>query len=50
MSPHLAHDTDGTIAEARRLFRQVGRRNLMIKVPGNTGRYSGRSPAHQRRD
>jgi transaldolase / glucose-6-phosphate isomerase len=33
-SPHLAHDTAGTIAEARRLFRTVGRDNVMIKVPG----------------
>lgn len=34
VSPHLARDTDGTIAEARRLWRSVGRANLMIKVPG----------------
>jgi transaldolase len=34
VSPHLAHDTAGTIAEARRLFTAVGRPNLMIKVPG----------------
>ncbi len=34
VSPHLAHDTDGTIAEARRLWRLVDRPNLMIKVPG----------------
>lgn len=33
VSPHLAHDTDGTIQEARRLFSTVGRPNLMIKVP-----------------
>jgi transaldolase/glucose-6-phosphate isomerase len=33
VSPYLAHDTDGTIAEARRLWRAVGRENLMIKVP-----------------
>ena len=33
VSPLLAHDTEGTIAEARRLFGQVGRPNLMIKVP-----------------
>jgi transaldolase/glucose-6-phosphate isomerase len=33
VSPELAHDADGTIAEARRLFKAVGRRNLMIKVP-----------------
>jgi transaldolase/glucose-6-phosphate isomerase len=33
VSPRLARDTDGTIAEARRLFAAVGRPNLMIKVP-----------------
>jgi transaldolase len=33
VSPHLARDTAGTIAEARRLFAAVGRPNVMIKVP-----------------
>lgn len=33
VSPHLAHDTAGTLAEARRLFRTIKRPNLMIKVP-----------------
>lgn len=33
VSPHLAHDTAGTIAEARRLAQAVSRDNLMIKVP-----------------
>jgi len=33
VNPKLAHDTEGTIAEARRLFAAVDRRNLMIKVP-----------------
>jgi len=33
VSPHLARDTDGTIAEARRLWDWVERPNLMIKVP-----------------
>src|SRR4051812_18037201 len=33
VSPHLANDTDGTIAEARRLKKDVGRPNVMIKVP-----------------
>jgi transaldolase len=33
VSPHLAHDTQGTIAEARRLHAAVNRPNLMIKVP-----------------
>lgn len=34
VSPHLAHDTQGTIGEAARLFKQVDRPNLMIKIPG----------------
>ncbi len=33
VSPELANDTDGTIAEARRLFEEVDRPNVMIKVP-----------------
>ncbi|MDM8520800.1 bifunctional transaldolase/phosoglucose isomerase [Anaerolineales bacterium HSG6] len=33
VSPDLAHDTAGTIAEAKRLFEAVGRSNLMIKIP-----------------
>jgi transaldolase len=34
VAPDLAHDTEGTVAEARRLWAAVGRPNLMIKVPG----------------
>lgn len=34
VSPELARDTEGTIAEARRLWHAVARPNLMIKVPG----------------
>ncbi|MGB3716003.1 MAG: transaldolase [Candidatus Promineifilaceae bacterium] len=33
VSPHLSHDQEGTILEARRLFSKVDRRNVMIKVP-----------------
>ncbi|MCW5701686.1 MAG: bifunctional transaldolase/phosoglucose isomerase [Bradyrhizobium sp.] len=33
VSPYLANDTKGTIAEAKRLWKDVGRRNLMVKVP-----------------
>ena len=33
VSPTLAHDTEGTIAEARRLFKTLARPNVMIKVP-----------------
>jgi transaldolase len=34
VSPTLARDTQGTIEEARRLWKAVNRPNLMIKVPG----------------
>lgn len=33
VSPLLANDYEGTVNEARRLFKQVARKNLMIKVP-----------------
>ena len=33
VSPTLAHDTDGTIAEAERLWRSLERPNVMVKVP-----------------
>jgi transaldolase/glucose-6-phosphate isomerase len=33
VSPTLAHDTRGTITDAKRLFKAVDRPNLMIKVP-----------------
>lgn len=32
--PTIAHDTDATIAEARRYFQEIGRENVMIKIPG----------------
>ncbi|MGL4260588.1 MAG: transaldolase family protein, partial [Afipia sp.] len=34
VSPYLARDTEGTIAEAQRLWTSVARDNLMVKVPG----------------
>jgi transaldolase / glucose-6-phosphate isomerase len=36
VSPYLARDTQGTLQEARRLWKAVGRENVMIKVPGTT--------------
>ncbi len=33
VSPRLAEDTEGTIQEARRLWKEVDRPNLLIKVP-----------------
>jgi transaldolase len=34
VSPHLAYDTPGTIAEAKRLWGRLDRPNAMIKIPG----------------
>lgn len=34
VSPHLAHNTAGTLTEARELWQAVNRCNVMIKVPG----------------
>ena len=33
VNPHLAHDTKGTMVEARRLWRALNRPNVFIKVP-----------------
>ncbi|MDB9371835.1 transaldolase [Nodularia sphaerocarpa] len=32
--PTIAHDTEASIAEARRYFQEIGRENLMVKIPG----------------
>ncbi len=34
VAPTLANDTQATLEEARRLWKSVGRENVMIKVPG----------------
>src|SRR5712691_11073068 len=34
VSPYLAHDTQASIGEARRLWEAVDRPNLFIKIPG----------------
>ena len=36
VSPRLAHDTAGTITDARRLWAKVDRPNLMVKVPATS--------------
>ncbi|MBU6461692.1 MAG: bifunctional transaldolase/phosoglucose isomerase [Bradyrhizobium sp.] len=33
VSPYLAMDTKGSVAEAKRLWKEVDRKNLMVKVP-----------------
>jgi transaldolase len=34
VNPHLARDTEGTIEEGRRLWKELNRPNVLIKVPG----------------
>jgi transaldolase/transaldolase/glucose-6-phosphate isomerase len=34
VSPTLAYDTEGTILEARKLWRRLNRQNVMVKIPG----------------
>ncbi|HEY3639406.1 MAG TPA: bifunctional transaldolase/phosoglucose isomerase [Rhizomicrobium sp.] len=34
VSPYLAYDTEGSIAEARALWKEIARPNLMVKIPG----------------
>src|SRR5919198_438317 len=34
VSPYLAHETQATMREARRLFHRVNRPNVFIKIPG----------------
>lgn len=36
VNPHLAHDTNGTITEASRLWAALNRPNVFIKVPATT--------------
>jgi transaldolase len=32
--PTIAHDTEATIKEAKRYYQEIGRENVMIKIPG----------------
>lgn len=34
VNPHLARDVEGTLSEARRLWKELNRPNVFIKVPG----------------
>jgi transaldolase len=36
VSPHLAYDTEQSVLEARRLWGEVGRPNLMVKIPATS--------------
>ena len=48
VSPKLAHDTKGSIEEARRLWKALGAPNVMIKIPGTLGGRAGHRAMHQR--
>ena len=48
VSPYLAMQTHETIEEARRLWRDVGRRNLMVKVPAHQAGPAGDPHADRR--
>ncbi len=36
VEPSVAHDTDATTEQAKELWKEVGRPNVMIKIPGTT--------------
>jgi transaldolase len=40
VDPFLSHDTEGTIAEARRLHEAIGEPNVMIKIPATQAGYA----------
>lgn len=37
VDPRISEDTDATIAQARHLYQEVGRENVMIKIPATPG-------------
>ena len=39
VDPFLCDDADSTIEEGKRLFEEIGRKNVMIKVPATTAGY-----------
>ncbi|WP_456432409.1 transaldolase family protein, partial [Nitratifractor sp.] len=39
VDPFLAHDTDGTVAEGRRIFKTIDEPNVMIKIPATEAGY-----------
>ena len=49
VSPYLANDTDGTLKEARRLHKALGRENVLIKVTRHAGWRPRHQGPHQRR-
>ncbi len=49
VSPFLAKDTEGTIKDARRLWKAVNRPNLMVKIPATVEGIPAIQQLHQRR-
>ncbi len=49
VSPYIANDTEKTIADAKRLWKAVGRDNLMIKIPGTEAGAPAIRAAHRGR-
>ena len=39
VDPYLCDDADGTIAEGKRLFTEIGHENVMIKIPATNAGY-----------
>ncbi len=39
VDPRLCNNANGTIEEARRLYKSIGRENVMIKIPATTAGY-----------
>ncbi len=50
VNPDLAHDTEGTVAEAKQLWRLVDRPNLMVKIPATLAGHPRRGAGHCCRD
>src|ERR1051326_6725460 len=48
VNPHLAHDTKGTIAEARRLWRALNPPHCLNKTPRHNRRAARNPATHQR--
>src|SRR5262245_57266681 len=40
VSPYLANDTEGTIKDARRLYKLISRDNVLIKIPATNAGYA----------
>src|SRR5262245_8556282 len=40
VSPYLAHDTENTVKDARRLWKAIGRENVLIKIPATDAGYA----------